>query len=358
MRKVRTLLIVMLLLVSFASIPASYASSETSTAAASPQTYTVVVGAEQVAHGIVLEAFFPAALMIHVGDTVHWVANSNEFHTVTFLAGSPMPAFVIPAPKGAKSPVMANPQAAFPAAPPHGWYNGATFANSGLMGLGAGQAREFNLTFTKAGTFNYICLVHGQMMSGTIIVVDGSQTVPTPDQAASQANNEMTALWSQTSQVIRDANNSIKPATKNADGTLTQYISVGYAKGQIDLMSFFPSKLVVHPGDTIVWTPSTTDMAPHTVTFLNGAPDIDVVAVQPQPHGPPLLLLNPAMLFPSKMGQPLTHDGVYNSGFIDPTQPGPHTYSLKIGDTSGWFEFECVLHDPSGMTGSFFVASK
>ena len=341
-----------------ASVPASFAGAARSASAAGPQTYTVVVGAEQVAHGIDLEAFFPAALMIHAGDTVHWVANSNEFHTVTFLAGSPAPSLIIPAPRGAKSPLMANPQVAFPAVPAHGAYNGAAFVNSGLMGFAPGQAREFNLTFTKTGTFTYICLVHGEMMSGTIIVVDAAQTVPTPDQDAAQANNEMNALWSQTPQVIKAANNSIKPAIKNPDGTYTQYISVGYAQGQIDLMSFFPSKLVVHPGDTIVWSPSATDMAPHTVSFLNGAPDINFISVQPQAHGAPLLLVNPAALFPAQAGQPLTRDGIYHSGFINPAQPGPHTFSLKIGDVSGWIDYECLLHDANGMNGSLFVADK
>jgi len=68
--------------------------------------------------------------------------------------------------------------------------------------------------------------------------------------------------------------------------------------------------------------------------------------------------LNPAVLMPHNMGQPLTDDGVYSSGFMDPSQPGPKSYTLKIGNITGPFEYDCILHDLSGMTGSIFVAAK
>jgi plastocyanin len=53
------------------------------------QTYSVIVGAENVTRGITVNAFFPAVLHVHVGDTVVWKQNSHEIHTVTFLAGEP-----------------------------------------------------------------------------------------------------------------------------------------------------------------------------------------------------------------------------------------------------------------------------
>ena len=53
--------------------------------------YTVLVGAEDPEQGVDIEAFFPATLHVHVGDTVTWTQNSNEIHTVTFLAGKQTP---------------------------------------------------------------------------------------------------------------------------------------------------------------------------------------------------------------------------------------------------------------------------
>ncbi len=42
-------------------------------------------------------AYFPGSIRIHVGDTVHFVQNSNEIHTVTFLGGQQLPALIVPA---------------------------------------------------------------------------------------------------------------------------------------------------------------------------------------------------------------------------------------------------------------------
>src|SRR5512137_1785805 len=61
----------------------------------SPQTYIVVVGAENVSRGTSVMAYFPEMLRIHVGDTVLWKQHTHEIHTVTFLAGTPEPILII-----------------------------------------------------------------------------------------------------------------------------------------------------------------------------------------------------------------------------------------------------------------------
>ena len=103
-------------------------------AQASPEKYTVLVGAEDNNEGVDAEYFYPANLHIHIGDTVVWKQNSAEIHTVTFLAGSEMPDLIVPAPAGAPSPAMINPIVTTKVVPVNGKYNGAKFANSGLMG--------------------------------------------------------------------------------------------------------------------------------------------------------------------------------------------------------------------------------
>jgi plastocyanin len=113
----------------------------------------------------------------------------------------------------------------------------------------------------------------------------------------------------------------------------------------------------VQPGDTVVWKLSQSDVAPHTVSFLNGNPDLGFIMPYPY-NGSVLLLINPAVLFPSQavmQGVPLNNTDFFNSGFLQPG--GPDTFSLKIGNISGTLEYQCLLHDTSGMVGSLTVST-
>jgi plastocyanin len=149
------------------------------------------------------------------------------------------------------------------------------------------------------------------------------------------------------------------PPTHNTDGTTTYHVVVGYSSGVVDVMRFFPSQLNVHPGDTIVWTLSTADVAPHTVTFLNGNPEPGLTLVV-QPPTPPLILLNPAVLFPSPnvtSGSLLNKTDFFNSGLLNPGTPAT-SFSIKVGNFTGSLPFLCMLHDTSGMKGRVIVSHK
>ncbi len=322
------------------------------------QVYTVLVGAEKSSLGVSLMSFFPKTLQIHIGDTVEWKINSNEIHTVTFLAGSPMPDLIIPAPSGQVSPLMFNPAAAFPAVPSQNLYDGSTFVNSGIMGREAGQLQTFDLTFTQTGSFTYVCLIHGYAMSGTVQVVDSSVPVLSPKQVYSHANHDIGKQWAKVPAVTREAKQQVQPPVKNADGTTTYHVLAGYASENVMLMQFFPKHLNVRPGDTVTWTLPSNDEAPHTVTFLNGNADPELILPVPQPLGPPLLLLNPEVLFPSNSvlnNVPLNESDFFNSGLLSPG--GPTSFSLVIGNISGKQPYICILHDTSGMVGDLLVSN-
>ena len=139
MKKFVNIGLLLSLMVGLASMAAPTAALAQSAQAAAPQTYTVMVGAEKVSRGISLMAYFPATLRIHIGDTVVWKQNSFEIHTVTFLAGTKTPELVVNAPSGQPSPVMLNPEVAFPHPQTGAAYDGSTPANSGIMSLDPGQ---------------------------------------------------------------------------------------------------------------------------------------------------------------------------------------------------------------------------
>jgi plastocyanin len=327
---------------------------------ARPQTYTVLVGAVDDTVGANVMAFFPETLRIHVGDTVHWQRNGNEIHTVTFLAGMDLPPFNVPAPDGLPSPQMRNPLISFPVAPPHGQYDGTTFATSGIFGPDPDifqGVESFDLTFTRPGTYNYVCVVHGAIMSAQIIVVDRHQHVPSPRQVDREARRSIAQALAQVPQAIQLGEDEVPPPTQNDDGTTTYHVVVGYALRQLYMQRFFPEELTVQPGDTVEWIFSMHDLANHTITFLNGEEAPDDLIVWPREEEPPLLLVNPELIFPENADQPLTRDGVYSSGILRPADPPP-SFALSIGDISGEESYRCLLHDSVGMLATLHIVPR
>jgi plastocyanin len=328
-----------------------------STPALTSQNYTVLVGAENTSAGVSLMSFFPATVRVHVGDSVTWKINSHEIHTVTFLAGTTMPDLLIPAPANQYNAILQiNPVVAFPVAPAGGQYDGSTYANSGIMTSDPGGFTTFKLTFTTEGSFDYVCVVHGMMMSGTIQVVGQNVAIPTPSQVAIQGQAELKAAWLTVPTVFAKAKAQRTPPVKNPDGTFTYTVYLGYESGNVMIMKFFPGNLTVHPGDTVVWKLSPSGEAPHTVSFFNGTPDQSFAIFDPSI---PALLINPAVMFPSQAvmaGIPLNKTDYFNSGILQPT--GPTSFSLKVGNISGTLNYECILHDTSGMSASLFVTPR
>jgi plastocyanin len=125
--------------------------------------------------------FAPSATTVQVGQSVSWTmeANSREVHTVTFLSGAPL----IPLEQVTENPngpptIAVNPMAAAPAGGSS--YNGTGFANSGLMMAGD----TYSLTFTEPGTYEYYCIVHGELMEGTVTVTAAAAAAPSAPPSA------------------------------------------------------------------------------------------------------------------------------------------------------------------------------
>lgn len=115
--------------------------------------------------------YLPPSLDIGVGDTVEW--STDDVHTVTFTGGAEpttLDAFTTPATTETT-------------------YDGSGQRNSGLFNIGPGSPSSYSLTFTEAGTFPYLCLLHWPLgQTGTITVATQQPTPPTTSAAPGQVD--------------------------------------------------------------------------------------------------------------------------------------------------------------------------
>lgn len=132
--------------------------------------------------------FFPPNISVKQGDTITWTNTQDVPHTVTFLSGAAPPAIIAPIPQKSGPPFLAfSPQVAL--AMGGTTYNGTGFVSSGLFGPGNPNPSTFSVKFTAAGTFTYICLLHGdQGMTGTVTVGAAAAASTTPATAVTAPN--------------------------------------------------------------------------------------------------------------------------------------------------------------------------
>jgi plastocyanin len=144
--------------------------------------------------GYGLDAMFPHTLHVKKGQTARWHFSQlmGNIHTVTFPKSTAVQLneeFGAPVCEGATGdtpPTLPNPPfcadpttlelhvpgAALLAAGTHS-YRGAGVRSSGVEGAGAPSMASYNMRFTKLSSkkgFKYACIIHGAMMSGTVIV--------------------------------------------------------------------------------------------------------------------------------------------------------------------------------------------
>ncbi len=106
-------------------------------------------------HNASVTRSFPGRLHVNVGDTIVWTDSPNGVHSVTFLAGQPLPLipdYVFTSPTGNATT-----------------YDGSKFFDSGTLTPGD----SFVLTLTKPGVYPYVdVLLDFLGMQGSIIVHD------------------------------------------------------------------------------------------------------------------------------------------------------------------------------------------
>ena len=300
--------------------------------AAAQTTFNVWAGAESEDAIVQVYDFIPSPVTINVGDTVTWTVPSTEFHTVTFLLGAPTPLFVTVGPMGP----MIEPVAALPMGGPT--FDGTAPAGSGLLEKGG----SYSLTFTAAGSFDYVCIVHPGMV-GRVIVREAGQPADTPAAVESQIAAHVNTDLARRALPVVLANTQI-----SAEGAAATVVA-GAGDVHTAVYAFLGGDPTVHVGDTVMWI-NRDPITPHTVSFLAGGEAPEFVQVVPQEAGPPLLLLAPQVLGP--VGDAASYDGTtyLNSGFIgDPSEFPTPVFTARF-TRPGRFEYVCLLH-PWSMRG-------
>lgn len=291
-----------------AGLTRASAHQHTATSPTMPATYTVTVGWGQ--RGSDAVVFTPKWLDIYVGDTVVWRDNDAlDPHTVSFgpaallrkLANNNVTPITQ---KNGPMLVALNPRVGSPTA--SAVYTGTGYANSGLMS----QGKTWQLTFPRAGTYHYICLIHGEVMNGAIVV----HTRPTQGSKMYlvQAGDGQAAFSDQTNDTQR--------------------------------ISFFPRSLTIHVGDTVTWVGGF-----HTVTFgpeaLRDQLERNFIETKTV-NGQTTMILNSKVALPSG-GSTYDGTGFVNSGILFLRAPQnsnvPPMYRLTF-TKPGVYTYDCLVH--------------
>ena len=284
--------------------------------------FRVLVGSQTKNEAIQGMRFLPGRITIDAGDTVAWIANGAEIHTVTFFKGGhhkkKLPAFN---PGNIKQLTRQGGSV----------YTPKKHFNSGLMttvptGQDSGplppvpHVQKYRLLFPHTGRFTYYCLVHGLMMTGTVIVQPHGTAYPkSQDQIDQQARADEAALNAEGRQLRAD----LRQQSTN------HKVFAGDDNGRVMVMRFVRRTVTIHVGQRVRFL-NIGGGAPHTVTF----------GKEPPPPG----LFGPS-------GDPKHFKGGnLNSGIIGPGGKFTVTF-LKAGT----FHYVCALHDFMGMKGKVVV---
>ena len=301
-------------------------------------TWQVKIGAESDSLALQAQAFGPGNITVNVGDTVNWTLQAF-LHTVTFLSGGERPADVVPA--GEDNLAMQNPVVAFPAGGPT--YDGTGYVNSGVL---QEKGATFALTFTRVGTYGYVCLLHPGMEGSVAVQAEGSPYPLTQAQVDAKANEELGSKLALAEQQRASAELTSQP---NADGTTSYTVVNGIGGQQASVLRFLPMGVTVKVGDSISW-PVRDPHEIHTVTFYDTAGQVPAfIEPRPQPNGPPKLII--PLAGPSG-GTRVERQGLYNSGVLGPGQSYTFTFPRP-----GVYSYVCVVHAPQGMFGQVTVQS-
>lgn len=281
--------------------------------------------------GVDMIAFFPRTLTISLGDTVNWTMAG--FHTVTFNPGQPhLPVFV---PGDAPGELQGGPGLfPFPPGPsvPTGPYDGSRQISSGTPQSDSDP--PFSLTFTKAGVYQYECLIHPGQYGSLTVLPAGSSAPETPTDAVVRGQDQFAEALA----AIQHGVAAVRNASANQpNGSQIAAVAAGISLGDATADIFISDTTTITRGGTVVWTNADPHEI-HTVTFTSGGPEPEFVEVLPNPMGRPKLVVRANVAGPAG-GNVYTGSEYVNSGILDVGS----SWALRF-DTPGTYKYLCLVH--------------
>ncbi len=271
-------------------------------------TWAVKAGGYAEGQGLQTQKFLPSTITINEGDSITWTLGGNA-HTIFFPAGEKPPELLVPG--KTKAEVLFNSRIYFSSGKLH---SGSGSFSAGV--LEEGFRTNYTVTFTKAGTYAYLCMFHPGMAGAVVVQPAGS---PYPKTQAEYAKiGEQEAQESFTAARAQKLK-GLLTAAKNSSGKTTHTMSLtGSVANKFTVLRFVPQVLTIKAGDTVTWKmEDPTEI--HTVTFTSGrkTPLFDIFRPQKQPT---TVVANPLALAPTGGA---VYDGrsYYNSGIMEIITP-------------------------------------
>ncbi len=287
--------------------------------------------------------FLPKEITINEGDTVQWKLGGAE-HTIYFPAGQKPPELIMPGKM--KGELLWNPDVFF--ASPKKTYDGMGPISGGALLAAPDTPKSYALTFTKAGTYKYLCMFHPGM-EGTITVQAAGSAYPETQAQYDEMGAKQAKPALAKAQALRE---ETKPVVTGTPGKRTFTLTLtGSLKDGATFFRFPGGALTISRGDSVTWVMKDPNEL-HTVSF-GAKKGFDVVSVKPQPQGPPALVVTKEAM--NAMGGKVHRGaGFYNSGFLATEAPGTPSYTLTF-TRKGTFEYTCAVHDAFGMRATIVV---
>jgi plastocyanin len=313
--------------------------------------WRVLVGVESGTRGSQALAFLPNELWIHAGDTVQYTYPTHERHTLTFLK----PGQTRPPGFGPIFGVIVG----CPGVTPDGSsYDGSTCVTSDVRMLAEDSAPgdeppTYSVTFPSTGNFKFVCLIHADM-TGVVHVVGPSAPLPyaQPFYDREMRRDGERLLADAGSLGHARSGRGVEGAGNVVAAGIGQVETSGAGSQTASLMRFLHRTIVVHVGDTVVWT-SLDPSINHTVTF----------GAEPADPRPASANVSPTSDGAREATIVSTSDNV-NSGFLSPApqdranlaQANPGVTRFRVTFTvPGTFNYICAVHDQLGMAGTVVV---